>query len=172
MLGGWYYLAHGFVLGKEDLEIVFELCQILLLLLRVPPHFIHQVFHIRMTLCKGNLLKYQKQVRMRLGRASSTAQQQFLCGIISRSFSRGILRFFGRRLDGEASWPEYAAVSGMSSRLMTSFGFGAVEEEAIGETSTSGGSGIEAGEGLVFFLRGLLPDGLLHNKRNVTRRIF
>jgi hypothetical protein len=53
----------------------------------------------------------------------------------------------------------------MSSRLMTSFGFGAVEDKALGGTSTSSVTGIEVGEGLVFFLGGLLPETLLDNKR-------
>jgi hypothetical protein len=48
---------------------------------------------------------------------------------------------------------------------MTSFGFGATEEEALGGTSTSEVISIEAGEGLDFFLGGLLPIFLLHDKK-------
>lgn len=56
--------------------------------------------------------------------------------------------------------------SGMSSSTMTSFGICAVVEEALGGTSTSGVSGIDTGEGLDFFLGGLLPVTLLHDGRN------
>jgi hypothetical protein len=52
--------------------------------------------------------------------------------------------------------------------LMTPFGFGAEEEVALGGTSTSSVIGIEAGEGLTFFLGflgGLLPKVLLHNRK-------
>ena len=48
---------------------------------------------------------------------------------------------------------------------MTSFGIWAVVEEALGGTSTSGVSGIDTGEGLDFFLGGLLPVTLLHDGR-------
>jgi hypothetical protein len=72
-------------------------------------------------------------------------------------------------LDEEAPLPESAVgSSGISSRLMTSFGPGAAEEEALGRTSTSGVTGIEAGVGLVFFFGGLLPPILLHNNESVT----
>ena len=43
MLGGWCYLAHILVFSEEDFEIAFERRQILLLCLRVPPHFVHQI---------------------------------------------------------------------------------------------------------------------------------
>jgi hypothetical protein len=39
--------------------------------------------------------------------------------------------------------------------LMTSLGSGLVADEALGGTSTSGVTGIEAGDGLTFFLRAL-----------------
>jgi hypothetical protein len=50
MLGGWYYLAHGLVLGEENSEAILELRQILLLHFRVPPHFFHHVCHFHMML--------------------------------------------------------------------------------------------------------------------------
>jgi hypothetical protein len=78
----------------------------------------------------------------------------------------------GGGLDEEASLPESAVGSGISSILMMSFGFGAAEEEGLGETSTSGVTCIEAGEGLVFFFGGLLPEILLHNKKSVTLSRF
>jgi hypothetical protein len=76
-------------------------------------------------------------------------------------------------LDEEAPLPESAVgSSGISSRLMTSFGPGAIEEEALGGTSTSGVTGIEAGEGLDFFLGGLLPELLLDDKKSITLSRF
>jgi hypothetical protein len=39
--------------------------------------------------------------------------------------------------------------------LMTSLGSGLLADEALGGTSTSGVTGIEAGDGLTFFLKAL-----------------
>jgi hypothetical protein len=55
---------------------------------------------------------------------------------------------------------------------MTFFRSGAAEEEGLGGTSTSGGTGIEAGEGLIFFFWGLLPETLLHDEKSMTLSRF
>jgi hypothetical protein len=52
--------------------------------------------------------------------------------------------------------------------LMTSFGFGLADEDVLGGTSTSGITGIVAGEGFAFFLGslvGLFPEMLLRNEK-------
>jgi hypothetical protein len=54
---------------------------------------------------------------------------------------------------------------------MTSLGSGLAVEEALGETSTSGVTGTEAGDGFAFFLgilAGWLPELLLKNERGIT----
>jgi hypothetical protein len=56
--------------------------------------------------------------------------------------------------------------------LMTFLGSCAVDEEGFGGTSTSGVTGIEAGEGLSFFFWGLLPAALLHHEESMTHSRF
>jgi hypothetical protein len=69
-------------------------------------------------------------------------------------------------LEGEALLPDPAVGVGRSSRLMMVLGSGIAEEEGFGKTSTSGVIGMEAGEGLSFFLWGLFPATLLHYKKS------
>jgi hypothetical protein len=57
---------------------------------------------------------------------------------------------------------------------MTSFGFGGADEEAFGGTPTSGVKGIEAGDGLAFFLGflgSLLPELLLRTRKGIALSI-
>jgi hypothetical protein len=54
---------------------------------------------------------------------------------------------------------------------MTSLGSGLAVEEALGGTSTSGVTGMEAGDGFVLFFRvlgGWLPELLLCSRKSIT----
>jgi hypothetical protein len=52
--------------------------------------------------------------------------------------------------------------------LMVSLGSEMAEEEGFGGTSTSGVTGMDAGEGLSFLFGGLFPATFLHEKNDVT----
>jgi hypothetical protein len=92
-------------------------------------------------------------------------RNNFFVASLAVDSAKVVSGYSGGGLDEEASLPESAVGSGISSRLMILFGSGAVEEEGLGGTSTSWVTIIEAGEGLIFFFWGLLPLTLLHNEK-------